>query len=235
MSDTRPHAPLVSWLGGLVFVLSLGYFAWSYFFRFGHPAPASGPRRHAVLVNVLLFTAFALHHSVLARSGVKRRLGTLIPPHLERSLYVWVASILFVIVCAAWQQVPGVLYQQQGPLRIAHWSVVAIGIWLTFRSAGVIDPLDLAGIRQASGDTKAPEFRVIGPYHYVRHPIYLGWLLMVFGVPDMTLTRLMFAAISSAYLVLAIPIEERSLVESFGAEYREYQRQVRSRLIPGIW
>ena len=78
-------------------------------------------------------------------------------------------------------------------------------------------------------------FRVVGPYHWVRHPIYLGWLLIVFGVPHMTATRLTFAVISSVYLVVAIPFEERSLVEIFGDEYRRYQQVVRWRLIPGVW
>ena len=76
---------------------------------------------------------------------------------------------------------------------------------------------------------------MIGPYRWVRHPIYLGWLLLVFGVPHMTATRLAFAAISSAYLVVAIPFEERSLVETFGDEYRRYQQAVRWRLVPGVW
>jgi protein-S-isoprenylcysteine O-methyltransferase Ste14 len=76
---------------------------------------------------------------------------------------------------------------------------------------------------------------VIGPYHLVRHPIYLGWALMTFGAPTMTGTRLAFAVISTAYLALAVPFEERSLVEAFGDEYLEYQRRVRWRMIPGLY
>jgi protein-S-isoprenylcysteine O-methyltransferase Ste14 len=69
----------------------------------------------------------------------------------------------------------------------------------------------------------------------VRHPIYLGWILLVFGAPLMTMSRLVMAVVSSAYLVMAIPWEERSLIESFGDRYREYQRRVTSRLIPYVW
>jgi protein-S-isoprenylcysteine O-methyltransferase Ste14 len=80
-----------------------------------------------------------------------------------------------------------------------------------------------------------PRLAVSGPYRYMRHPIYLGWVLMVFGAPTMTMGRVLFATISAAYLVVAIPIEERSLVKEFGQSYRDYQRQVQWRLLPGIW
>ena len=76
---------------------------------------------------------------------------------------------------------------------------------------------------------------MIGPYHVVRHPIYLGWVLMTFGAPDMTATRLTFAAVSSAYLAIAVPFEERSLVDTFGEEYVAYAKRVRWRMIPGIY
>jgi methanethiol S-methyltransferase len=109
------------------------------------------------------------------------------------------------------------------------------GVWLTLRSAGVIDPLELAGIRQVLGPVRPPSFKVFGPYHLVRHPIYFGWALMTFGAPLMTGTRLSFAVISTAYLVIAIPFEERSLIDVFGDEYRAYQTRVRWRMVPGVY
>jgi len=236
MAATQPHAPVLAWLGGGIFVASLAYFVWTFFVRFGDVAPA-GPLVPPLLFDFVLFSVFALHHSVLARSNVKQWLTRGVPSHLERSLYVWISSLLFIAVCAFWARLPGVVYHQSGPWAVPHWFAAGVGVWLTARSAGVIDPLDLAGIRQASASatTALPRFRVVGPYHWVRHPIYLGWLLIVFGVPYMTATRLAFAAISSAYLVVAIPFEEGSLVEMFGDEYRRYQLHVRWRLIPGVW
>jgi protein-S-isoprenylcysteine O-methyltransferase Ste14 len=74
-----------------------------------------------------------------------------------------------------------------------------------------------------------------GPYTWVRHPIYLGWVLLVFGAPAMTTGRLCFATVSTLYLIVAIPLEERSLTGEFGAAYARYRRQVRWRLIPGVW
>ena len=227
-------ARLAAWLGGGAFVASLMYFLWSYFVRFGEVAEEAR-LPHALLVDVALFATFALHHSVLARTSAKRWLAAHVPPALERTVYVWISSVLFVAVCALWQPVPGLLYRHSGLGSLPHWAAVAAGIWLTLRGAAVIDPLELAGIRQAAGQPLTARFRVTGPYWLVRHPIYLGWLLIVFGVPVMTGTRLAFAAVSSAYLVLAIGFEERSLVEAFGQQYRDYQARVRWRLVPGVW
>lgn len=234
MTASSPVARLVAWLGGAIFVASLALFAWSYFLRFGR-VWVDGSLTMPLLINLTLFTGFAAHHSVLARSGAKRWLTRRVPPHLERSLYVWTASVLFIGVCALWAPVPGVAYHHVGLAAVPHWLAVALGGWLTLRSAGVLDPLELAGIRQVHGSAAAPRFRVVGHYHLVRHPIYLGWLLLVFGVPHMTGTRLAFAAISSAYLIVAIPFEERSLIETFGDDYRRYQQAVRWRLVPGLW
>lgn len=233
---TGPSARVFAWGGGLAFVLSLLFCAWSYAWRFGDPAAGRGqsPPR-ALLIDIVLFSIFAVHHSVFARTSVKSWMTRLVPPTLERSIYVWAASVLLVWTCAAWQPIPGTVYSLAQPWRTCGYLVQAMGLWLTARAAGVIDPLDLAGIRQASGVRTEARFRVVGPYHRVRHPIYLGWVLLTFGAPHMTATRLAFAAISTAYLVAAIPFEERSLVGEFGDEYRAYQQRVRWRLIPFVF
>jgi len=226
----------LAWAGGAAFVVSLLFCAWSYAWRFGDAHAASAlPAGSALLVNVALFGAFALHHSVFARSHVKAAITRHVPATLERSLYVWISSVLLVAMCAAWQPIPGLVYDLPQPWRAVGHLVQAIGLWLTVRAARVIDPLDLAGIRQATGTERPPQFRVIGPYHRVRHPIYLGWVLLVFGTPHMTVSRLAFAAISTTYLIAAIPFEERSLIDAFGEQYRNYQRQVRWRLIPYVF
>jgi protein-S-isoprenylcysteine O-methyltransferase Ste14 len=233
VSPAPARAPLVTWLGGAAFVVSLATFAWAYFVAFGRPA-ASADTIPPILADTTLFTAFALHHSLLARSGAKQWVTRRVSSRLERSLYVWVASLLFLVVCLAWQPVPGVVYHVTGVWTVLNWFGMATGAWLTVRAAGVLDPLELAGIRQAS-EQPPPAFKIAGPFRWVRHPLYLGWVLLVFGVPHMTATRLVFAVVSTAYLVVAIPFEERSLVEVFGDTYRDYQRQVRWRMIPGLW
>lgn len=239
MPDPAPTGRVgraLAWLGGGVFVASLGLFAWCYAVRYSRleADPAAG-RAGAIATNLALFTVFALHHSVMARAGAKRWLTRHIPPALERTTYVWLGSLLFAWTCLAWQTVPGLLYRIQGPARYVCVGLQLIGGWLTFRSAGVIDALELAGIRQAMGWPTVPTFKVIGPYHLVRHPIYLGWIVITFGTPTMTATTLTFAIISTLYLAVAIPFEERSLVETFGDEYRAYQARVRWRMVPWIY
>jgi protein-S-isoprenylcysteine O-methyltransferase Ste14 len=145
---------------------------------------------------------------------------------------VWIASVLLILVSLLWRPIGGELYAASGPLALALGAVQLIGLLITARGVARIDPLELAGIRP---DSETPGLQVTGPYHWVRHPLYLGWLLMVFGAAHMTGDRLAFAAITTLYLVVAIPWEERSLRRSFGEDYTRYMRQVRWRMIPFIY
>ena len=223
------------WIGALLFALSLASFAVVYGIRLDVPAPATGqPAWPAIAFNVVLFTVFALHHRLMARTGAKAWITRTVPAELERSVYVWVASLLFLAVCWLWQPLPGMAWAIGGPWRWVMWLLVATGISMTAHAASVIGVWELAGVRVPSPD-RPVEFKVTGLFGFVRHPIYLAWILMVFGTQRMTNSRLLFAVISTAYLIAAIPLEEASLVEAFGEKYRAYQRQVRSRLLPGIW
>jgi hypothetical protein len=225
----------VGWLGGVVFVGSLAYSVYVYSLVLAQPAASGTPALPNAAIDIVLFSVFALHHSALARSGVKQALARVLPAGAERTVYVWIASLLWLAVCGFWRPLPGVMYDITGPLQWFLHGVQIVGLALTWRGAAVIDPLELAGIRQASGQPGSDDFRVVGPFRFVRHPIYLGWLLMVFGTPLMTMSRLLFAVVSSLYLFIAIPWEERSLVETFGDRYHAYQRQVPWRILPGIW
>ena len=222
------------WIGALIFAGSLGSFVVVYGHLLGVPAASTTPAWPAVWIDITLFTVFALHHSIMARTGAKTWITRAVPADLERSLYVWVASLLFLAVCWLWRPLPGVAWAVEGPARWLLFSVQFAGIALTERAARFIGMWELAGVRQARDD-RPVEFKVTGPFGLVRHPIYLGWVLMVFAAPVMTYSRLLFAVVSTVYLIAAIPWEEASLVETFGAKYRDYQRQVRSRLLPWIW
>lgn len=204
-----------------------------YLFRLGTPAPDTGGAAADAIANIGLFTIFALHHSIMARTGAKRWITRMVPADLERSLYVWIASLLFLAVCLLWQPLPGVVWQTRGP-GVMLYIVQFFGVALTIAAARVVGVWELAGVKQPDL-TEPVEFRADGPFGLVRHPIYLGWVLMVFATPTMTTSRLLFAVVSTAYLVAAIPLEERLLVENFGDKYRTYQGQMRWRLIPGVW
>lgn len=240
------HAPRPSvataafaWTGGALFAASLGWFLYCYFIRYGTEV-TPGPVLAPVLLDVVLFSTFALHHSILARSGVKAALRQFLPIVAERSAYTWVASLLFILVCAAWQPVPGTLYELRGVWALAGYGIQASGIMLTARGAAAVDPLDLAGIRPVLDAASGQPVRHVpletrGLYAFVRHPLYFAWTLLVFGAPDMTATRFTFAAISTLYLAAAIPWEERDLVAVFGERYEAYRREVRWRMIPWVY
>jgi methanethiol S-methyltransferase len=229
-----------AWGGAGAFVASLLYFLFSYDVTFVRPA--EGQLELGVIGwNTALFSVFALHHSLFARGGIRASIQRTVP-RLERSLYVWIASLLFILVCLLWQPVAGVAWKLYGApaylLRLLHLT----GIVLAVASAAAIDIWELSGVKQIkdAGSMKQDpadesEFTTTGPYGLVRHPIYLGWFLLVFAVPHMTNTRLVFAIVSSVYVLIAIPFEERSLLASTPGAYERYKKRVRFRLVPGIY
>ena len=224
---------LIAWLGGTIFVTSLALTAWWYFIQLGQPRPFAG--WNALAVDALLVTIFAAHHSLFARDRVKRAL-TFISPPLTRSSYVWIASNLLIVVVMLWQPVGGLVYDVSGRYAFGHAMLQATGVFLIARAVQGLDPLELAGIRQASGvPAKLEPLQVGGPYRIVRHPLYLGWMLALFGAARMTGDRLAFAALTSAYLVIAIPWEERSMRQSFGQDYERYASRVRWRVLPFVY
>jgi protein-S-isoprenylcysteine O-methyltransferase Ste14 len=275
--NTQPATTFLAWAGAALFAGALSYFLFTYAVTFGE-ITTGAVAASAVAVDVGLFTLFALHHSVFARERVRAWMSRAFSPRVERSVYVWAASLMLIGVCALWQPIPGVAWQVEGPARWLFPAVQLAGVWLTLRSAAIIDIWDLAGVRQASGGPEGPplhdsggpegppvhdsggpegpprhdsgaanlddrrggpsgppEFKTDGPYGWVRHPIYLGWLLLVFPMATMTMTRLLFAVISSAYIVVAIPFEERSLRRASGGTYENYMKAVRWKLIPGLY
>jgi protein-S-isoprenylcysteine O-methyltransferase Ste14 len=219
------------WTGGGLFVLSLAACAYSYGVIWGSTVAGTGAMR-AIVFNALLFAIFAGHHSLFAREFIKHRLVRIVPPPLLRSFYVWTASVLLLVVLALWQPVPGELYGVAGWRAIGHAVLQLCGLWVIARSVSRIDALELAGIRPASG---RDALQITGPYRWVRHPLYLGWILVVFGAAHMTGSRFAFAAISTGYLLIAIPWEERSLGDAFGPAYADYQRAVRWRVVPFVY
>jgi protein-S-isoprenylcysteine O-methyltransferase Ste14 len=246
MSDSgSAHPPgaaarALTLLGGIVFSGAIAYFMW--FYLFGLERRPAAPAGRAIAVDTALFGLFALHHSVFARARARRWIAEAVSPHLERAVYVWIASLAFIAVCAAWIPFGAPLWQAAGPARVALRGLQGAGILFTLWAARALDGLSLAGIRQLddplppSGIERATaSLQHTGPYGVVRHPIYLGWLLIVWPAPAMTASHLLFAAISTAYLLVAMVYEERSLHQTFGPAYADYARKVTKKMIPGVY
>jgi methanethiol S-methyltransferase len=228
---------LVATAGGLLFAGSLAYFSWQYLLGFDAPPSPDARVGPAIAVDVLLFSLFALHHSLFARTGLKAAVTRMVPASLERSVYVWIASLLFIGVCAWWQPVNGLAWHATGWKAGLLLAVQAAGGVFTLVAARHLDVLELAGVRQAlhMPPRRASGLDDHGPYGLVRHPIYFAWLLLVWPAPIMNGTRLVFAAVSTIYLLVAIPYEERDLRKHFGTAYDEYSRKVPWRLLPRIY
>jgi methanethiol S-methyltransferase len=218
------------WAGGGLFVLALARTAWLYAVELGRAAPFGGAA--PILIDLLLFTIFALHHSIFARDAIKRAVARAVPERAVRSVYVWIASALLIAVCEGWRPVGGSVYAAAAPWRWLLTAVQMAGLLLTGLGVRAIDPLELAGIHPPRGDQ---DLVVGGAYRLVRHPLYLGWILMMFATPHLTGDRLLFAVVSSFYLLVAIPWEERSLEGAFGDSYRQYKRRVRWRVLPYVY
>lgn len=233
------------WFGAGLFVASLLYFL--YFYLIGLDRMGSPGGLRALTIDVVLFSIFALHHSIMARTRPKQWIARLVSPDLERSTYVWIASLLFVATCAWWQMIGGVVYEIRGPLAIALHLVQAASIVFILVAAAALSPLELAGLRRAAAasaaqaglrqarDAPSTGLQTTGAYGWVRHPVYFGWALLVFATPRMTTDRLVFAIVSTAYLAMAVPFEERSLIEAFGDSYRRYSEKVKWKILPRVY
>jgi methanethiol S-methyltransferase len=195
----------------------------------GEPAMPLAP---ALAIDAGLLALFAVQHSVMARRWFKAWWTQFVPAALERSTYVLFASLALILLFWQWQPLGGVVWSVEHPVaRAVLLSLFAFGWLQVLVTTFLIDHFDLFGLRQvwlhllARPYTRA-QFVTPAPYRYVRHPLYLGFLLAFWMTPLMTWAHLVFAAATTAYIVLAIQFEERDLVHEHGASYEQYRRQV---------
>jgi protein-S-isoprenylcysteine O-methyltransferase Ste14 len=223
--------------GVACYVLFLATFLYAIGFlgNFGVPKSIdSGPQSpftQALAINALLLGLFALQHSVMARPWFKAAWTRIVPKSVERSTYVLFSSVAMFLLFWKWQPMGGVIWNVENAYgRLALQALYASG-WLTILIATfLINHFDLFGLRQVwlnlLGRTYTEiGFRTPGPYRYVRHPLYVGWLLTFWSAPVMTSAHLVFAIATTLYILAAIQLEERDLARSHG-EYAEYRRQV---------
>jgi methanethiol S-methyltransferase len=192
----------------------------------------------ALLTDAALLAAFALQHSIMARPWFKRVWTRFVPEPVERSTYVLFSSVALLSLFFAWQPIPGVLWRLDGAAAAVVYSLYAVGLLIVLLSTFMINHFDLFGLRQVylyltgrqyTHDT----FRTPFFYRYIRHPLYFGWLLTFWSAPVMTSAHLFFAVMTTAYILVAIQLEEADLVAQHGDKYRRYQKQV-PMLVPAL-
>jgi methanethiol S-methyltransferase len=185
----------------------------------------------SLAIDVGLLTLFALQHSIMARQGFKRMIGRVIPEGTERSTYVLASSLALILLFWQWRPLGGVIWDVQHPAACALlFAGFAFGWTLVLVTTFVINHFDLFGLRQSwRAFRRQPQagLRFVTPafYRVVRHPLYVGWFFAFWSTPTMTVTHLLFAVMTTAYILVAIRLEERDLVQAH-PEYSAYRRQV---------
>ena len=218
-------------LFGVVWVVFVGFLG-------GFPVPkgvdsgAVSPLPDALAVDLGSLALFFAHHSVLARARAKRAISRFVPPAIERSTYVLVASLAIVLLMALWRPLPRIVWQADGALRIALLVMFWAGVLVTLAGSHMLDGLELFGVRQVLAWFRGRAlprvpFRTPALYRVVRHPMMAGMLVSFWATPAMTQRRLLLAAAMSGYILAAVRwLEERDLRKASGAEYERYRREV---------
>lgn len=201
-------------------------------------AVAVVPFGEALVVNFALLFLFSLQHSGMARKSFKNWLHARMSRRLERSTYVLASSIAIILVMALWQPMGGVVWSVSGPILPKLIVTVYFAGWgLMIFSTFLINHFELFGLRQTwnvkqVGAHRQSEFRTPGLYRHVRHPIYLGWLMILWASPVMTVTHLVIAAGMTIYMLVGIQFEERDLAAEL-PDYEQYKRKV-PMLLPSL-
>ena len=186
--------------------------------------------------DALLSLVFFVQHSCMLRRGVRRQLARVIPAHYHGALYAIVSGVVLTVVVVFWQPTSTLLYSAEGVLLWlvrGSFLLAMAGMAWGAQALGTFDPMGLAPLRASLRDKQAasPELVIRGPYLWIRHPLYLFSILMIWCNPEVTLDRLLFDGLWTAWIYGATFLEEADLVAEFGEAYREYQRKV-PRLIP---
>ncbi|MGN6452442.1 MAG: methanethiol S-methyltransferase [Steroidobacteraceae bacterium] len=201
-------------------------------------ATAQRPLGTALAVDIALLVAFALQHSIMARPAFKRWWTRIVPEAAERSTYVLASSIAVGALFAFWEPIGGVVWQTEGPVRTAVIGLYLFGWALLLYVTFLIDHFDLFGLKQVwrtltGREYRPPQFYTPSLYKLVRHPLYIGWLTIFWAAPTMTMSHLVFALVTTAYILFAIRLEERDLVAAFGADYVAYRTRT-PMLVPRV-
>lgn len=188
------------------------------------------PLYKAVLIDASLLMLFALQHSIMARPAFKSRFTKFVPEPLERSTFVLLASLCLMLMMWQWQPVGGIVWSVENQaIKIVLLTCYIAGWAIVFISTFLINHFDLFGLRQTwlyfrgKPYTQLP-FRLPLFYKVVRHPLYLGFLIAFWSASTMTAAHLLFAGLTTLYILTAIQLEEKDLIKTFGKKYEHYKK-----------
>jgi methanethiol S-methyltransferase len=199
----------------------------------------AAPIAEAVIVNVLLLLVFAVQHSLMARPVFKRWWTRIIPQAIERSTYVLLSSLALFLLYWQWRTMPAIVWNVESTAgRVILWALFGLGWATVFGSTFMINHFDLFGLRQVWLNWRGQPYRELGfqtvmLYRVIRHPIMAGFIVAFWATPTMTAGHLLFAAVTTAYILVAIQLEEHDLMVNLGDQYRDYRQRV-AMLTPGL-
>jgi protein-S-isoprenylcysteine O-methyltransferase Ste14 len=186
----------------------------------------------SLLIDAVLLGIFAIQHSVMARPGFKAWWTRIVPHAVERSTYVLLSNLALILLYWHWQPLPGVIWDVETTAGVvALWGLCAAGWLIVLTSTFAINHFDLFGLRQVYLNLRNEQyanlqFRILGLYRLVRHPIMLGFVIAFWATPHMTLGHLVFSIATTLYILIALQLEERDLVTYHGEAYKDYQKKV---------
>jgi len=231
--------------GGACYTAFLVTFVYAIAFVAGVGVPkhvdsgAISPLATALAIDLGLLAIFAVQHSGMARPAFKRWWTQFVPKPIERSTFVLMSSLVLLLLFWQWRPLPGLVWQvDHGLLRGVLWALSMLGWLMVLTSSFTINHFELFGLRQVwlharRRQAKDEPFVLRAMYRIVRHPLMLGFLIAFWATPTMSVGHLLFAAVVTGYIIVAVKfLEERDLVAIHGDAYRDYQRKV-PMLLPG--
>lgn len=236
---TLLYGVLIYFLFLATFVYFIGFAAGFSFMPTSVNSGEAGPSGSAILINLLMLTAFATQHFIMARPWFKERWTKIVPEQIERSTYVLATTLLVTLMVCKWQPMPGTVWHIENSAgAYALWAVWGVGWVIMLYSTFLIDHFDLFGLRQVYLYFRATpyspvQFKMRSFYCYVRHPMMVGFIIAFWATPNMSAGHLLFSIAATGMILVGIQLEERDLLRALGEDYSSYRRRV-PMLIPSL-